>query len=350
MKTIAELDKNFALKEFSLRAHTKVYNVLEPPFSVHGLITPRQPGDLFRRIPKEVAQTVSDGVAYLHAHCAGGRVRFRTDSSYIGVIARMDCIEKMPHFALTGSAGFDLYCGKLHAASFQPRFDITDRLFGEMQTQGRMEEYTLNFPLYSGVQELYVILDDTAAVAPASPYAQEKPIVFYGSSITQGGCASRPGTCYTALVARRMEYDHINLGFSGNAMGEMAMAEYIAGLNMAAFVYDYDYNAPDAAHLAATHEAFFKKVRQAHPEIPILCLNRPFFMAEEARTAIIRTTVENARKQGDRNTVFLDISAQLQKTGVANEATVDRCHPNDLGFFHMAQAVEPVLREMLGCK
>ncbi len=345
---IQQFDKNFALKKYTARENTEGYNVLSEPFSLHGLLPPRHPEDVFRRMPEQTANSVSEAVAFLHTNCAGGRVRFCTNSAYIAVLAKMGEIGKMPHFALTGSAGFDLYCGASHIASFQPSFDITDELFGEVtDCGGEMREYTLNFPLYSQVRELYIILERDAQVMPPKPYTIAKPVVFYGSSVTQGGCASRPGTCYSAVLSRRMDFEHMNLGFSGSAMGEPEMADYIAGLEMSAFIYDYDYNAPDAEHLEKTHERFFQTIRRAHPDIPIVCLNRPFFLAEAQRTAIIRRTVENAQSTGDKNVYFLDIYQWLRQQGVENEATVDRCHPNDLGFYYMAQAVEEVLRHSL---
>ncbi len=345
-KTIQELDKNFTLSDFSFKEHTRIHNVLSQPFDICGVIPPQYPGDWFRRMPQNIAQSVSEAVGIMHKNCAGGRVRFRTDSSYIGIYAKLGNVGKMPHITLTGSAGFDLYCGKQHICSIHPRFDITDALFGATENcLPGMQDYTLNLSLYSDVQEIYIALDENAALEPAAPYAIQKPMVFYGSSITQGGCASRPGTCYSAVLSRRFDCDHINLGFSGNGLGEPEMAAYIASLPMSAFVLDYDYNAPDAAHLEKTHEPFFQTVRAAHPQIPIICLNRPFFTAEPQRSAIIQSTVNRARAQGDRHVHYLDMDKWIRDRGLENEATVDRIHPNDLGFYCMAQAVEEILRK-----
>ncbi len=348
MKTIQEIDRNFALKDYLKKENTTAHNVLSAPFSLHGLIPPQYSGDVFHRLPLLTADSVSEGVKALYGNCAGGRVRFCTNSSYISVLAKMGTVGKMPHFALTGSAGFDLYSGVEHIASFQPRFDIDDELFGEAVSCGsQMREYTLNFPLYSDVREVYIILEDSASIQAPQPYAVPKPVVFYGSSITQGGCASRPGNSYSAILSRKLHCDYINLGFSGSAMGESAMADYIAGLDMSAFIYDYDYNAPTAAHLKLTHEPFFKTIRKMHPDIPIICLNRPFFQAVDDRTEIIKKTVENAKMHGDKNVYFMDIYQHMKEKGIQNEATVDRCHPNDLGFYYMAEALEQILAKAL---
>ncbi len=349
MPSIQEIDKNFQVKTFTTRENTVALDVTQPPFTLHGLIPPQQADGLFRRMSAQVAATVSEGVDALHANCAGGRIRFQTDSAYIAVVAQMGAVGKMPHFALTGSAGFDLYDGLTHVGSFQPQFDIQDRLFGEIYLSAhKMTTYTLHFPLYSDVRSVHILLDADAQIAPPDPYGPEAPILFYGSSITQGGCASRPGNCYSAIMARRMNRDIWNLGFSGSAKGEPEMAAYIAGLSMSALVYDYDYNAPTAEHLEKTHLPFLQTVRKAHPDIPILCLNRPFcrFPDAERRNGIIQRSVEILQNSGDANIAFFDIYRYLKDLGIANEATVDCVHPNDLGFYYMAQAVQEALAPM----
>ena len=175
-------------------------------------------------------------------------------------------------------------------------------------------------------------------------------MLFYGSSITQGGCACRTSTCYTALVSRWLDVDHINLGFSGNALGEPFMARYIASLPLAALVLDYDHNAPDAAHLIQTHGPFFDIIRACQPQLPILMMSRPDFVATDpemqARRNAVRATFDRARAAGDQKVWFLDGETLLEGRDRAC-CTVDGCHPNDLGFMRMALKVEPFLREML---
>ncbi len=348
-RTIEEIDRNFIIQTGCRRDNVRVYSALEPPCSLHGLLPPDEKEPLFRRLPRQAARQVSAGVLDLHAHCAGGRVRFCTDSAYIAIEARMGSVGKMPHFALTGSAGFDLYAGTAHLATFQPRLDISDRLFGQTELKTRrMRELTLNFPLYSEVKELYILLEEDALLLPAAPYPLP-PAVFYGSSITQGGCASRPGTAYPAVVCRRLGLDHVNLGFSGSALGERAMADYLAGLPMCAFVLDYDHNAPSAHRLAATYGSLFRAVRETHPHIPILCLSRPTDLAPDRteRLRVMTETVAGARSAGDDRVRFMDMREYLEQAGVLEEASVDGSHPNDLGFYVMARVVEAFLREML---
>ncbi len=345
MKKIEEIDKNFIIRDTIIKDGVRIYNASEKPFSMHGVFKT----DIgFCRMDTDTAARVSDSVAVLNTNCAGGRIRFKTNSSYIAIKAIMYNIGKMPHFALVASAGFDLYSGTQHIFSFPPKFDITDEFFGEYHSKNcEMREYTLNLPLYSGIKELYIILDEDAVVKESQPYKNEKPFVFYGSSITQGGCASRPGTAYPAIISRRLESDYINLGFSGSAKGENEMAEYIASLDMSAFIFDYDQNAPTAEHLDKTHERFFKLVRNAHPSVPIICISQPIPCTEgyQQRAKIIEKTVLNAKQSGDSNVYFLNMSDYLEEKGLLNEASVDKCHPNDLGFYFMAEAVEKIMEK-----
>ncbi len=346
---IQEIDKNFAVAKQLNNPNAHAYNILTEPFKLYGLIPPQTPDDKFRRIPEAVAQSVSNAVWLLHANTAGGRVRFATDSTYIGVYAKLPDVGKMPHFALTGSAGFDLYAryadGERYIKTFTPAFDIVDTLQGEVTVPADgMREYTLNFPLYSDVREVYILLDKTATVEAPTPYAYEQPIVYYGSSITQGGCASRAGMAYQAILSRRLDANFINLGFSGNALAEPAIAQYIAGLDMRAFVFDYDHNAPTVEHLQNTHEAMFRTVRAAHPTLPILCVSRPTALPNDERVEVIRNTVDRAREIGDNNVYFIDMGKAIQRSGVGDSFSVDGCHPTDLGFYVMAHALEDILR------
>ena len=175
----------------------------------------------------------------------------------------------------------------------------------------------------------------------------DKPIVFYGSSITQGGVASRPGNAYTAIASRRLCCDHINLGFSGSAKGESEIAEYIAGLDMKAFVYDYDHNAPNSEHLRLTHEKLYRRIRESHSDIPYIMISKPTgYEHDRVRRAIIMDTYRNAVNDGDENVYFLD-GATLFVGDEREACTVDGCHPNDLGFYRFAKALEPILKACL---
>ena len=349
MKKIELIDSNFEVKTKLDEKDIRFYGIRQSPFKIYGVF---YESGKFRRLPEAVAKSVNDGVYTLHAHTAGGRVRFKTDSPYIAIHAVMSGICKMPHFAFTGSAGFDLYIRKdaeRYAATFIPPFDIQDGYESIVRfDSAEMCEVTVNFPLYSEVCELYIGLKEGSFLGEAEDYKTQKPIVFYGSSITQGGCASRPGTSYESLVSRRLDADYINLGFSGSARGEDEIAEYISALDMSVFVYDYDHNAPTAEHLKNTHEKMFRKIRQAHPELPIVMLSRPkYFLSEEEekRLGIIKETYENAVADGDKNVYLIDGRDLMKLAG--DEGLVDGSHPNDLGFMSMAETLCEVLKEIL---
>ncbi|MBO4983237.1 MAG: hypothetical protein J6D23_04195, partial [Clostridia bacterium] len=177
----------------------------------------------------------------------------------------------------------------------------------------------------------------------------KKPIVYYGHSITQGGCASRPGNSYPSIISRKLNMDFINLGFSGSARGEREMAEYIASLDMELFVYDYDHNAPSWEHLQNTHEAMFKIIRKAHPTLPIIMMTSVsmarFHDNQEKRRQIIYQTYKNALKSGDKNVYFWDGDKEFKP--YVECGTVEGCHPNDYGFVGIASSLEPLIRKIL---
>lgn len=349
MRDISLIDSNFKIKTELNEADIRFYDVNKPPFKTHGVF---YENGKFRRLPESVASTVSEGVNFLHANTAGGRIRFKTDSRYIAIHTKMLNICKAPHFAMTGSSGFDLYVfdeKEKYAGTFMPPFDIEDGYESIVYFESaKMREVTINFPLYSEVSELYIGVNGASSVCSPTPYKIEKPIVYYGSSITQGGCASRPGSSYESIVSRRIGADFVNLGFSGNARGEGAIAEYISGLDMSAFVYDYDHNAPTPEHLESTHERMFCTVREKNPTLPILIMSRPkFYLTEDEKTRleIIRKTYRNALNRGDKNVYMLDGKELMKMAG--NDGTVDDCHPTDFGFASMAQAVGDVLEKIL---
>ena len=126
------------------------------------------------------------------------------------------------------------------------------------------------------------------------------------------------------------------------------MADYIASLDMSAFVCDYDYNTPSAEHLEKTHEKLFMKVRMAHPDLPIILVTRPkpiYTKGEDLDCLeVIRKTYENALARGDKKVSFIDGRTMFALAGT--EGTVDSVHPTDLGFYFMAKALEPTLKEI----
>lgn len=346
MSSIEKIDKNFEVKNI-VGDDIIFRNCLDAPFRIYGLISTQ---DGFVRMPAKTAATVNEGVLNLSRSTAGGRLRFRTDSPRIAVRAKMANIGRMPHFALSGSAGFDLYESNVYRGTFMPPFDIQDGYESTMSLPDvREREITIHFPLYSDVLSLEIGLCAGASLLPAADYRHKLPVVYYGSSITQGGCASRPGNCYQNIISRRLDCDHINLGFSGSARGEDSMADYIADLPMNVFVYDYDYNAPDVDHLKKTHQRMFQIIRAKNPLLPVVMVTRPQPNPGEddyARRSVIMATYQAAVAEGDKNVYFVDGTMLLHRFG-GDSGTVDACHPNDLGFMCMAEGIGTILEKLL---
>lgn len=347
---ISKLDSNFAVKKVIEKSGMSFYSIDYEPFSIHGVF---KENGCYRRMPQNIAKLVSDPVYGLSANAAGGRVRFKTDSEHISVTVKMGAVGKMPHFALTGSVGLDAYAEhdgeERYIGTFIPPFNIGDGFESTIAIAAKkMRTITVFLPTYSSIKELYIGIDNGSILSKADRYKILNPVVYYGSSITQGGCSSRPGNAYQSIISRRLCCDFINLGFSGNAKGEPQMAEYIAGLNMSAFVYDYDHNAPTAEHLQKTHEPMFKTIRNAHPQIPIVILSRPKYYLtddEKQRFRIIKATYDSAVAAGDRNVYLID--GKTLMADARDNGTVDGCHPNDWGFACMAKAVGDVLEKIL---
>ena len=351
---ISDLDKNLAVENTTGLKNIIWLDVKEEPFSVHGLQRPEK-GKPFLRMPEEVAAAVSDCVKYLNTNTAGGRIRFRTDSPFVAIKAVMPDNATMPHIPMLGQSGFDLYQSDGGIYAYVGSLIPHDRNHGFdtwRATDGKMHTYTVNMPLYDPVEEVFIGLEAGAELLPPEPYAMKKPVVYYGSSITQGGCASRPGNAYQALISRRLDADFINLGFSGCARGEPAIRDYLAALDASVFVCDYDHNAPSADYLEATHRPLYEVYRAGQPDTPIVFVSRPDFYpsspAEDVRRReIVLATYHAALEAGDRKVSFVD-GARLFEGPFADSCTVDGCHPNDLGFFRMAQkigdAVEAALK------
>lgn len=354
---IAKLDRNFAPEKVD-GVEVVYRNAFEKPFVLEGFpwYSKETMGKNLYRLPRTITpQDISSGVWHLANHTAGGVVRFRTNSRCVTIRANiLNQNPKMGHMPETGSSGFDIFRNRNeHVKTVNPahyKNEIPRPLVAVAAKSGtgKMCDYAIYLPLYNGLYSLEIGLSPDAKIEEPTPHKIKKPILFYGSSITQGACASRTSNSYSAMLCRELDAPMINLGFSGNAKGEPKMAELIASLDLAAFVYDYDYNAPNAKHLAKTHEAFFKRIRKAHPDLPIIILGK-ITGATDERDAIVRATYENAVKTGDKKVWFVDGKKLFEGTDVSY-LTVDKCHPNDLGFYLMFRNSLPTLKKALGAE
>ena len=352
---IKKLDKNLDFKTNIDRENIRFYNAEEAPIKLHGIM---KENGVFCRMPQKIADTVNDGVKNLNTCTTGGRVRFITNSPYVAISVKEEAAEAAAWANITYAcvAGFDMYAdegeGQRFIATFMPPSVVESgyESVADFPSKDKKERLvTINFPIFSRVTEVHIGIDGDCYIKEPSDYKHEKTVVFYGSSITHGIAASRPGNIYPLIISRTLDTEILNLGFSGNAKGETEIAEYIAGLNMSAFVYDYDYNAPNVEHLEATHEAMFKIIRKANPTLPIVMLSRPkahLTPLEEKRMEVIRKTYENAKATGDENVYFI-AGPDLLIKDVWETALVDAAHPNDSGFLSMAKTVGALLEEIL---
>lgn len=345
---IEEIDKNLAVDSTIDREGLSFFNFEDAPFKIYGGLR-REDDGLFYRLPKEVAKMTSAGVFGLASCNAGGRVRFKTNSKRVAIIAKYDHVGHMPHFALSGSAGLDIYEGDMYSKTFIPPMSMPNRAFEAVAGfDGNKEvDVTINLPLYSKLTDLYIGIEDGASLSAPTPYKHEHPIVYYGSSITQGGCASRPGSAYQSHLTRWLDWDHINLGFSGSAHAEEAIVNYIADMDMSVFVCDYDHNAPNPEFLERTHMPFYRRVREKQPNLPIVFMTRPNSALSKERLKrreIIKRTYDTAVAEGDKNVYFIDPTEHMPF--ICDDGTVDHCHPTDLGFYFMATALRPILEEI----
>ena len=312
----------------------------------------------YRRLPAQAEKTVPPRVWSLSEHTAGMYVRFITDA--VTIKARWYLTEEslsMPHFAATGVSGLDLYVktkedswrwlGVGKPISFPENSDV----LVEGMPKGE-REYLLYLPLYNGVSSVEIGIPKESRLEKA-PSRTGKPIIFYGTSITQGGCASRPGMCTTAILGRRLDLEIINLGFSGSGRMEPALAELLAELDPLIYFIDCLPNL-QADEVATRVEPFVQILRKAKPDIPIVLVEgvtyNDAFLREtrdlrnsQSRIAL-RKAYENLLNSGVRHLFYQVAEGQL---GFDGEATVDGTHPTDLGFMRQADAYQPLLESIL---
>lgn len=344
MKEIDKIDRNLSVETDIDTSDADIFDAKE--LSLHGV---KYIGGRYRRMEEEVAKCVNQGVWDLHAMCAGGRVRFKTDSSFVFIKAEMDGILRMPHIPLTGSSGFDMYADKIYAGTFVPPYDMKDGYESKIVLgESKEREITVNFPTYSQVKELYIGIKKGSSLSMADGYKISRPVVYYGSSITQGGCVSRPGITYQEIISRKFNCDYINLGFSGSAQGEDIMAEYIANIRKSVFIMDYDYNSPTEETLMNTHEKMFLTFREKNPDVPVVMITSPTRMFDPKRAErqrIIKKTYDNAVNRGDRN-VYCICGEDMLNYADPQIMTVDGVHPNDFGFWCMAEVLSKTLEKI----
>jgi lysophospholipase L1-like esterase len=311
----------------------------------------------FDRLPARAQKSVREPVWNLSRHSAGMLVRFTTDAPAIWAdYAVTSPSLAMPHMPATGVSGLDLYADD--AAGNTRWVSVVRPTTQKIKTQlisGLIpgeRVYTIYLPLYNGTEYLKVGVPKDAKFEPVAP-RKDKPIVFYGTSITHGACASRPGMPHPAILGRRLKQPVINLGFSGNGRMEKEVGALLAELDPAVYVIDCLPNmlGPEVSERA---EPLVRQLREARPQTPIVLVedrtysNTPFLADRQQRhrdsRAALRAAFENLTTDGFQRLYYLEGEKLL---GEDHDDTTDGSHPSDLGFYRQANAFEPVLRKAL---
>ena len=313
----------------------------------------------FDRFPKSAEKTIPESVWNLSRDSAGMFVRFRTDSKTIQVKYRLKSPSlAMPHMPATGKSGVDLYArddkGKWRwvMVSVPTAQDVLVD-FPSVRTDDAHQnrEYGLYLPLYNGVDTMEIVVPKSARFEPLM--VREKPLVFYGTSITHGACASRPGMVHTALLGRMLDLPVVNLGFSGSGRMDLGVVAQMGKIDASVYIIDCLPNmGPDLVKERTI--PLVMALRKARPKTPIILVeDRVFTNAwanpaksafHKANHAALRAAFNDLKTQGVAGLFYLEGTHLL---GDDSEGATDASHPNDLGFMRQAEAFEPVIRNAL---
>lgn len=343
---IAEIDKNLRVC-CELPEDVEWHDIRkEDAFTLFGLLDCGDDG--YRRMPDELTKGISEALYHCSCNTAGGRLRFKTDSPYVAIKASFLSYSLMSHMAFINTAGFDLYVntetGSFYRSTCMPPTNMSGSpaSYANVMWAGNgLKDLTLNFPSYGSPLTVQIGLKKGCQLEKTDGYRDIAPILFYGSSITQGGCASRPGLIYENYISRRFNVDYINLGFSGNGKAEPEVVEYMSGLDFSVFVSDYDHNAPSYEHLENTHYAMYELIRKKHPNVPYIMISKPDIdnnSSGERTREIIYDSYKKARANGDFDVYYID-GKRVFAGADRDCCTVDGCHPNDLGMWRFADTL-----------
>ena len=357
-RRIEDLDKNFQAAAPRIADGLSWITARDPRVAVNGLPWFQENSGEFLRLPKRAKGVVRDVVWELSTMPSGGRVRFKTDSTTLRLRIQHSRPEiAMPHMCAVGVSGIDLYEGppermvywgsNKNMVSQQP---YVSTYFEKLPRE--LREFTLYLPTYNDLTLLEIGLDADATLAPPSPFRLPKPVVIYGTSITQGGCSSRGATGYVPLLGRMLEVDVINLGFSGNGKAEPELAELVAELDAACYVNDCLANL-ELDEAQQRYATFNQALRAKRPDIPLLLMTSILWAPHcfggthscDARNELVLQNYADLRQRGDKGVHLLECREVI---GIeADHPSVDGGHLTDLGFKRLADGVAPVLRKIL---
>lgn len=312
----------------------------------------------YDRLPARLENTTRPPVWNLSKNCSGLAIRFRTSSPVIGARWEVTGDVVMNHFTMTGIKGLDLYClenGKWQFVNSARPTGKTSRVVIIQNMIGQEKEYMLYLPLYDGLAQLEIgVAPDAEILAPQVNSPQTgRPVVFYGTSITQGGCATRAGMAYPNILSRMLDCEIVNLGFSGNGQLDLEVAEAMAEITASCFVMDC---LPNVSVLQMNEKycRFLEILREKNPETPIILVENILFphmdFDQEVNEKIkeknetLAKIFQEQKKKGDRNIYYVKADHLI---GNSHEATVDGVHLTDLGFQIMAEQLNPILRKQI---
>ncbi|CAL1519374.1 SGNH/GDSL hydrolase family protein [Chitinophaga sp. MM2321] len=318
------------------------------------------PGELkgtYNRLPARAQQDVREAVWTKSQQSAGVLVRFLSDASSIHVRYKVKGAFAFEHMPATGVSGVDLYAinkkGQWEWTGANYTYGDTVRYYYDAIRKDGLREYHLYLPLYNKVEWLEIGVPENAVMKPL-PLSKEKPIVVYGSSIAQGGCASRPGMAWTAILDRQLRKPVINLGFSSNGLLEKPLIDLMSEMDAALYVLDCMPNLSSypGEEVSARLVASVKALRKVRPSIPVLVVENA-----DGNIGMLDTLLDNSFKQV--NKVASATFQQLKEEGIKNiyflsaaeigldiDCTVDGQHPNDLGMKRYADAYEKCIRKI----
>ena len=308
--------------------------------------------EFYDRLPKNVTTNVNEGVRSMKHHSTGLQFRFRTDSKKLTFkwIPRNRNLS-MDHMPSTGMSGIDVYrLGNDGKWWYVKTGRIRDAVAGGTLTIGWKpgEACLVNLPLYNGIKSFSLGIDKSAKVEGLGPRKSgvNKPVVFYGTSITHGGCASRPGLAFPSIVGRDLDVPIVNLGFSGSGVMEFEMSEHLVAIDASCYVLDCLWNMNEKM-VKERYEPFIRNLRKKRPNVPIIMAEQcdVYCKGPCAKDQFIRTLYGKLVAEGWKNLVYLPKNDMYIGD---HEGTVDGCHPNDWGMMSMAKAFGASVRQALG--
>ncbi|MCK5729766.1 MAG: SGNH/GDSL hydrolase family protein [Draconibacterium sp.] len=352
-----KMDANMVLKKADADGIVW-FDAHEKPFGLVGFEWINNDG-VYRRLPVNPDWEITKHVDDLSNHTAGGQVRFSTNSKKILVKVELAGRSNMYHMPATGQSGFDLYVRKngiqryIRTTRF-PHDSVNYQYELYKSEENKLQDFTINFPLYNGVKSLQIGIGQGSIVQAPPAFSFGGKIVIYGTSITQGGCVSRPGMAYSNILSRKLDAQFVNLGFSGNGKGEPALANLINQIFDVSFII-LDYEANAGKTIKNTLVPFIEILREQHPQTPILVMSKiryaihfkkspTFDMYIDLRDFQKNVVVERVTA-GDKNIYFLDGSKVLGDDYY--ECTVDGVHPSDLGSDRIANALLTAIKSIV---